>query len=642
LPDPQRRDSSDLIRVLHVDDDQMQLSQVKLFLETLNPSLKVTSTCSPVEALKQIRSDSFDCVVSDFVMPGMNGIEFAQNVREMEDVPLILYTGQGSEEVAEAAFAVGIDDYLRKEIDPSHYKVLVKRIRNAVEKHRTEALYHNVVEDTRDALSITIDTKIVYANQAFADLFGVERPEKLMGREALDWLLPKEREIALERSRQRQIGDLQPMYYEYHIKRRNGKIIPVETSSSLINYNGKQAVLSFTRDISERKKMEEERRRSEERLRALVELAPDGIVTLDLKGYVTSVNTAFTKLAGFRREDVLGKHFIHIGTLPTSDLPGYIKIFGSIVRGKIPAPLEFVYQRLDGTTGWSEARIGLITVGDKREMIAIVRDITERKMIEEELREYNQHLEQLVDERTQRLLESERMIAAGKIAAIVGHDLHGPLQTIKNASSLLKKNPEKVDELLRVIDGAVETSLRLLEDIRDNTGEMSLQIIETDVASVVRQAVAENSPSEKVEIQLSLYEDLPMVQVDQLKIRRVLDNLIRNAIEAMPEGGILHLSAKENADELVVKVSDTGEGIPSEVLDSLFKPFKTTRTNGTGLGLAFCKSVMEAHNGAIHVKSESGVGTTFTLTLPLERRPEPPPSGIDLIHAWQLDSSDFK
>jgi len=120
LPDPQRRDSSDLIRVLHVDDEQIQLSQVKIFLETLDPSLKVTSTASPVEALKQIRNDSFDCVVSDFVMPGMNGIEFAQNVREMEDVPLILYTGQGSEEVAEAAFAVGIDDYLRKEIDPSH------------------------------------------------------------------------------------------------------------------------------------------------------------------------------------------------------------------------------------------------------------------------------------------------------------------------------------------------------------------------------------------------------------------------------------------------------------------------------------------------------------------------------------------
>ncbi len=115
-----------VIRVLHVDDDTNQLIFTKRFLEELDPFIQVESVASPEEAL--IKASSFDCVVSDFVMPGMNGIELANRVRETSTIPFILYTGQGNEEVAERAFAAGVDDYIRKEFDHSHYQVLAKRI----------------------------------------------------------------------------------------------------------------------------------------------------------------------------------------------------------------------------------------------------------------------------------------------------------------------------------------------------------------------------------------------------------------------------------------------------------------------------------------------------------------------------------
>ena len=127
------------LRVLHVDDEEVQLSFTKRFLEEMDGEIQVFSVMNSQEALRRLASETFDCVVSDYQMPGMDGIELARRIRDTSDVPIIIYTGRGSEEVAERAFEVGIDDYIRKEIDPSHYQVLARRIRTAVEKHRGES-----------------------------------------------------------------------------------------------------------------------------------------------------------------------------------------------------------------------------------------------------------------------------------------------------------------------------------------------------------------------------------------------------------------------------------------------------------------------------------------------------------------------
>ncbi|MFQ6053992.1 MAG: response regulator, partial [Candidatus Bathyarchaeia archaeon] len=110
----------------------------KRFIEKFDPAIQVEFVSSPDEAQRLLRERSFDCVVSDYQMPTMDGIELAIKIRETSDIPFIIYTGRGSEEVAEAAFEAGIDDYIRKEFEHSHYQVLVKRIRSTVEKHRAE------------------------------------------------------------------------------------------------------------------------------------------------------------------------------------------------------------------------------------------------------------------------------------------------------------------------------------------------------------------------------------------------------------------------------------------------------------------------------------------------------------------------
>jgi CheY-like chemotaxis protein len=127
------------LRDLHIDDEDVQLGFTKSFLEGMDGAIQVISAKNPQEVLNLLTSETFDCVVCDYQMPEMDGIELSQRIRDTSDVPIIIYTGRGSEEVAERAFEVGINDYIRKEINPSHYQVLIRRIRAAVEKHRGES-----------------------------------------------------------------------------------------------------------------------------------------------------------------------------------------------------------------------------------------------------------------------------------------------------------------------------------------------------------------------------------------------------------------------------------------------------------------------------------------------------------------------
>jgi DNA-binding response OmpR family regulator len=129
------------IRVLHVDDEPDHLIISKRLLEKFDSAIQVVSESSPEEALQ--KAETFDVVVSDYKMPGMNGIELAKRIKEKTDNPIIIYTGKGSEEVASSAFEAGIDDYLKKEFGQSHYKELVKRIRMVVERHKAELRAQN-------------------------------------------------------------------------------------------------------------------------------------------------------------------------------------------------------------------------------------------------------------------------------------------------------------------------------------------------------------------------------------------------------------------------------------------------------------------------------------------------------------------
>ncbi|OGD46118.1 hypothetical protein A3K69_01050 [Candidatus Bathyarchaeota archaeon RBG_16_57_9] len=612
-------DQTDVIRIIHVDDDSSQGDFLNYFLPVSDGTFTIRAVSNPSKVLDELRTNRYDCVVTDYQMPELNGIELAALIRKEFDIPIIIYTGQGSEEVAEAAFSVGIDDYLRKEMDPSHYQVLAKRIRSVVEKKRLDNLYRTVIEQSRDAFTILVDQKVVFANKATFDLVGVKNSEDLLGKNPFPILLTDNRKKAERRYHEALKQNSSPGFNEYKIRRKDGKEVSIEVSTSPVSYNGKPAVICFARDITEKLRLEAEKQETQDRLKALVETAPDGIVTVDLLGKITSVNKMFSELTGFKGEEILGENFLKIKTMQRAgvdELKNYLKMFSRVLRGQLPPPFEFKYQRKDGSLGWAEAHAGFINIQGKKEILAIVREVSERKRIEAEMEEYSKHLEGLMMQRSQNIINNDEQKVSDQIISILSEELNNPLNDLKEFMSMLQKSPEMVSELLPVMKTHVDKSLYILEKALSRVKDPYMSLTRVSIKELIQGTLELLDIPNTIKVTTKYRGEGPVI-IDRSKMRCVLENLINNAVEAMPNGGRLLLSANASGNDLTIKVVDTGTGMKPDVSRKIFQPFFSTKNGGIGLGLYYCKKAVEKHGGNIEVTSKEDFGTSVTIRIPL-------------------------
>ena len=178
---------------------------------------------------------------------------------------------------------------------------------------------------------------------------------------------------------------LETGFHEYEIKTKKRETRHIEVSTSPIDYNGQKAIICFARDVTEKKMLELDNRISQTRFRTLVDLVPDGIISMSPLGYATFANDTFLKLTGFSREEIVGSHMTSIGTIRKQDLFKHIQTFASIIKGNIPPPIEFYWRKKDGTPGLGEAFISLIDVEGKKEILMFTRDITSKKKRDKEV-----------------------------------------------------------------------------------------------------------------------------------------------------------------------------------------------------------------------------------------------------------------
>jgi signal transduction histidine kinase len=264
---------------------------------------------------------------------------------------------------------------------------------------------------------------------------------------------------------------------------------------------------------------------------------------------------------------------------------------------------------------------------ERSNLLITMRDITERKLVDERLR------------------EAERLAAIGETATMVGHDLRNPLQGISGAVYILKQKwsstgDQETMEMLELVESSLGYADNIVRDLMDYSREVLLEPTETTAKAVIEAALLQVKIPENVTVR-DLTQDTPRVILDAAKTQRVIVNLLKNAIDAMPKGGQITLSSSESNGILEVTVTDTGEGISESAMQNLWKPFKTTKQKGTGLGLAICKRIVEAHGGAIQVETTEGKGSTFTIAIPISRsatKPQPKPENEAvnspiLIHA---------
>jgi len=261
-------------------------------------------------------------------------------------------------------------------------------------------------------------------------------------------------------------------------------------------------------------------------------------------------------------------------------------------------------------------------------------DITDRKKMEQALKDNAESLERLVEERTRELREAERLSAIGEVAAAVGHDLRNPLQAVVNDLYSVKTKLETLPasqqkgaveqsfvETIRKIEQQVEYMNNIISELQDLARPVSPRLTETDLLALLRDVIASTDVPANISIRLDAEhgQEFTKSMADGVMMRRVFSNMITNAIQAMPSGGHLVIEAAPRGENLSVGFRDDGVGMTKETLDKLFRPLFTTKSKGQGLGLATCKRLVEAQGGSITVESQVGEGTTFTVNVPLRK-----------------------
>jgi two-component system sensor kinase FixL len=363
-------------------------------------------------------------------------------------------------------------------------------------------------------------------------------------------------------------------------------------------------------------------------LAAIVDNAVDAIINIDEMGLIVSANPATEKLFGHKVKDLIGQNVKMLMPNPyQEEHDGYLDNYKSSGVPKIIGiGREVVGKRKDSTTFPMHLAVSEILVGNRRMFTGIVRDISDLKAAEMKLAEMNEHLEYRVKKRTEQLrsaqaelVRSEKFATLGKVSGGIAHEIRNPLNAVKTSAYYLlnAKNvsEEKVREHLKRIDRQVTMIDNVVTALSDVAKLPEAILNPLAMQPVIKRLLNAIELPSNVEVTAELPNDLPMILADENQIEIAFKNLIRNARDAMPEGGELRITAEISTASISFQVSDTGTGISPEDLQQILEPLFTTKARGMGLGLSITRAVVEKNQGKLKVESELGVGSQFSIVL---------------------------
>ena len=355
---------------------------------------------------------------------------------------------------------------------------------------------------------------------------------------------------------------------------------------------------------------------SQEVFANVIDSVGDGVVVIDRDGLVTLMNPAAEEIAGVSRRQAYGAPFT---TLFKGEGALLEMVQKTAATGMSVADHEnVVLRKLGKITPVSVITSPLLmSSGERVGTIVVLRDLTSIRELEAAVR------------------HSDRLSSLGTLAAGLAHEIKNPLGGITGAAQLLEmelSDDSELQEHIRVVLKEVKRVNRIVEELLHLAAPRKLQLSRVNIHKVLGDLVLLQKRAvvgKSIVFQQHLDPSIPPVLVDEGLITQLLLNLIRNAVEAVAEEGMVRITSRivaaysmtqkgEGRSRMVaLDVSDNGPGIPPEVLDNLFTPFFTTKARGTGLGLAICQKIVAEHRGMLKVESDLGRGTTFTVMLPL-------------------------
>jgi PAS domain S-box-containing protein len=484
-----------------------------------------------------------------------------------------------------------------------------------------EAQFRNLLESTPDAIiMVNVTGRIVLVNSQAEKVFGYARAQ-LVGK-PVEMLLPDRFRVAHNAHRARFFGQPRTRTMgpglELYGLRSNGEQFPVEISLSPLVTEEGTMVMSAVRDVSERQK-------AELKFRGLLEAAPDAIVIVGRDGNIALINSQTERMFGYQRAELLGRPVeVLVPERYRGKHAAHRSGFFSQPRARaMGAGLELFGLRRDGSEFPVEISLSPLETEEGLFVSSAIRDATARKRYEQGLHEANR-------------LKSVFL-------ANMSHELRTPLNAIIGFSEFLIDEKagalnDKQKEYLTDVLSSGRHLLQLINDVLDlskvEAGRMEVRAEPFSVRQAIEEVctgTASMATSKKIAVERRIAEALDQVTLDRQKFIQVLYNLLSNALKFSDEGASVRVSARQRDGSLELSVRDTGIGIRPEDREKLFVEFQqldagsTRRFEGTGLGLALTKKLVEVQGGSIGVESERGQGSTFTVLLPLSRSP---PDGI--------------
>ena len=499
--------------------------------------------------------------------------------------------------------------YLR---DITERKKFEKDLRESEEKYR------NLFERVRHGLFISAkEGRFLDCNQAMWGLLGYQDKEEFLKIDIVKdlYVNPEDRGTFMELVEKLEfIKD-----FEVEFKKKNGeRIIVLLTATAkrdekgpIIGYEG------LNIDITDRKKMEKELKEANDFLMNLIESSVDGIIVTDMKGDILIFNKGAENLLGYKAEEVVEKMNIR-----SIYQPGVAKEVMEKLRspdfggaGKLTS-FPIFHRRKDG--GLIEGDLSASIVYDEKKneiaSVGIFKDLRERLKMERELREIQQAL-----------LQSEKLAAMGRLTSQIAHELNNPIYGIMNTLELLKTEVPPESKRRRILELSLSEIQRLSEMLRNMLSfskpeeEKRRPIKIDELIEGILLVMEKQMRESNIQVETSFDPDIPEIMASTNQMRQVMLNILKNAKEAMPKGGILTVRTGREDNKVLIQIQDTGIGIPEEVRDKIFEAFFTTKqkVKGVGLGLSVCYGIIKDHGGDIKVESEEGKGTTFIISLPI-------------------------
>ena len=373
---------------------------------------------------------------------------------------------------------------------------------------------------------------------------------------------------------------------------------------------------------------------SEERFRLLVESMQDyAIFMLDPEGRVTSWNTGAERIEGFQPEEIIGAQFARF--YPAEDrAQGFPEEALRYAATNGRSEQEGWRVRKDGARFWANTVVSAL-LDERKDLVGfsvVTRDLTEKKRIEEVLRESETKLRRQAQELEQQLIASGRLVSLGVITASMAHEFNNPLGIVMGFTQqlLTEFEPDTPNhQALKIIDEETKRCQRIIQELLQFSRPKNADLCPTDIKQAIDKTmnmVANRLYKQKIEASAMIADDLPLIPADPQQLEQVLINLFLNAIDAMPKGGKLDVEAalkptRQNTPSVVITVIDSGSGIDQEDLAKIFQPFFSAKKGkGIGLGLSISERIIKNHGGMIAVESTPGKGTTFKIHLPLEQK----------------------